>query len=218
MTPRPRRFRFPGRVYAIVDTGVRGRTSLLELTAALLEGGVRVLQLRAKDLSTRELCDLARTLRPLCTRREALFLVNDRPDVARLVGADGVHLGQSDLPPRQARRIVGEDAIIGLSTHNLAQVREADRLDSVDYIGFGPLFATTSKSDTEACQGIEGLRAARSSTSLPLTAIGGLSADSAAEALAAGADAVAMIGALARAEDPAALVRALEAMPAQTGG
>lgn len=210
MGGRGRAFRFPGRVYAIVDSGVRSSVAPVDLAETLLDAGVRLLQLRAKLLATRDFCDLARAIGAACRRRSALFIVNDRADIARLVEADGVHLGQTDLPPRDARRILGDDAVIGFSTHNLAQITAARDDDALDYLAFGPIFATASKADADPRQGIEGLRAARAVTARPLVAIGGIDGDSAADVLAAGADAVAMIGALAKARDPAELLRRIE--------
>jgi len=208
---RPREFRFSCAVYPIVDTARRGPRSPLELVEALLAAGVPLLQLRDKKMALRELCDLAGAVQSRCVAAGALLVVNDRADVARLVGAAGVHLGQTDLPPSEARRILGEHALIGYSTHDLEQVRLADGLDCIDYIGFGPIFPTTSKANPDPCPGLEGLRAARLATRLPIAAIGGIDASTARAVRTAGADTIAMIGALAVARDVGALVRRLVA-------
>lgn len=204
-----RRFRLPGELYPIVDLGVRGRWPPLELAEILLRSGARLLQLRAKQASTREVVDLARLLRERATAHGALLMVNDRADVARLVAAAGVHLGQDDLSPEDARNLLGPDAIIGLSTHDPDQVSDADGRPAVDYIGFGPIFPTAHKDNPDPCQGLAGLAAIRPRTRLPIVAIGGITSETARDVLAAGADAVAMIGALATAADPAEIVRAL---------
>jgi len=209
MTTARARFRFPGRLYAIIDVGVRGVRPPLDLVDILLACGVRLFQARAKQSRTRDFIDFASHLRSRTSARNALLIVNDRPDIARLVGADGVHLGQDDLPPEEARRLLGPDAIIGFSTHDVAQAADAGSLTSIDYIGFGPIFATSNKMDPDPCQGLAGLRQARGRTSVPIVAIGGITSESASAVIASGADAIAMIGALAQAQDPEAVARAV---------
>jgi thiamine-phosphate pyrophosphorylase len=129
-----------------------------------------------------------------------VFIVNDRCDLALAVDADGVHLGQGDLPLDLARQVMGPDKLIGLSTHNAEQVKDADRLQS-DYIGFGPIFTPSSKWDHDPVVGIEGLRAIRSLTSLPIFAIGGITVDEVAGVMRAGANGVAVISAILKAPD-----------------
>ncbi|MGZ8394438.1 MAG: thiamine phosphate synthase, partial [Nitrospira sp.] len=136
----------------------------------------------------------------------ALFIVNDRCDLAMAVDADGVHLGQEDLPIAYARQLLGPDKIIGLSTHNMAQVREVIPGEP-DYIGFGPIFSTSTKTDHDPVVGLEGLRAVRSLTTLPLFAIGGITAERSREVMAAGADGVAVISAILTAPDLGAAIR-----------
>ena len=123
---------------------------------------------------------------------DSKLIVNDRADVAQLTGAAGVHLGQDDLPAAAARALLGPDKIIGWSTHTLEQVEQGNALP-VDYLAFGPVFATTTKADTQPVVGLEGLQAARARTRKPLVAIGGITAENAAQALASGADSVAVI-------------------------
>jgi thiamine-phosphate pyrophosphorylase len=192
-------------LYAIVDP-LDTQRAPLDLAAALLAGGARVLQLRLKDATPRELLAAAIALRRMTDAVGALLLVNDRPDVARAAAADGVHLGQDDLPPAAARRLLGAQAIIGVSTHDLAQARAAAAAGA-DYIGVGPIFATVTKPDALTPRGIELVRAARAAVTLPLVAIGGITPDTAPAVRAAGADAVAMIGSLVRPPDVAAAVR-----------
>lgn len=195
----------PSRLYVIVDPLDTGRDPV-ELAALVLRAGARWLQLRSKNASSAELTELARRIAPMCRASGAVFIVNDRPDVARLAGADGVHVGQEDLPPGAARRVLGRPGVIGLSTHDEGQVRAAVEDDSVDYVAFGPIHSTTSKANPDPVQGLEGLRRARALCPHPLVAIGGIDAANAPDVIAAGADAVAVIGAVSRAPDPARAV------------
>ena len=193
------------RLYAIVDP-LDTRQDPVALAAALLAGGARCLQLRWKPAAPRDVLDAARAIRPLAHDAGALFLVNDRPDLAVLAGADGVHLGQDDLPVAAARRVLGPGCIVGISTHDVAQARRAADAGA-DYVAVGPVYATTSKVGALAPRGLDLVRAARAVVPCPLVAIGGIDATTAPDVIAAGADAVAMIGALVRAPDPAAAVR-----------
>jgi thiamine-phosphate diphosphorylase len=192
-------------LYAIVDPLDTGR-SPADLAAALLAGGARVLQVRLKAATSRELLDVARAIRALTSPAGALLLVNDRPDVARAAEADGVHLGQDDLPVAAARAVLAPGAIVGCSTHDVAQARAAAAAGA-DYLGIGPIFSTTTKANALAARGLELVREVRAAVSLPLVAIGGVTPDTAPAVRAAGADAVAMIGALVRAPDVTAAVR-----------
>ena len=182
-----------------------------EVVAAALHGGVDVVQLRAKSLSDCEVLSLARGLREVTARAGVLFIMNDRPDLARLAQADGVHLGQHDLPIREVRSIVGGEALIGLSTHSRAQARAAE-LQGVDYIGVGPVFATTTKENPEPVMGpreaAEILRAAP----VPAFAIGGINAANLAELVAAGCDRVAVAAAISTAADPRRAARNLRSI------
>jgi len=196
-------------LYAIAD-GAATRPSL-DLIAAFLRGGARVIQLRLKSAGTAELLRVAREAAARCRAHGALFLVNDRPDIARLAAADGVHLGQEDLPVEAARAVLGADALIGVSTHSDPEM-DAALAAGADYLGFGPIFATASKpgAPLPPPQGIEGLaRAVKRAAPVPVVAIGGLGADNAAAVAAAGARCLAAIGELCRAADPEAAARRL---------
>ncbi len=195
----------PRGVYAIVD-GSAARPPL-ELVAAFVKGGAAVVQLRLKDAGAGELLRLARESRKLCAGK-ALLIINDRPDVARLAEADGVHLGQEDLPVSAARAILGARALIGLSTHS---DEEIDAAVGADYIGFGPIFATQSKAAAPLPppHRIEGLRRAVRRSKLPVVAIGGITADTVADVARAGAHCAAAIAYLCNAPDPENAVRAL---------
>ncbi len=191
----------PSRLYAIVDPLDTGRDPL-DLARAMLDGGARLLQLRSKSVATGALLATAERMRELTAAHGATFIVNDRADVARACGADGVHLGQDDLPIEAARVVLGAGSIIGFSTHSETQLAAACARGA-DYLAFGPIFATTSKSKADPVLGCERIRAARDLTTGPLVAIGGITADTAPAVLAAGADAVAVIAALVRAPDVA---------------
>jgi thiamine-phosphate pyrophosphorylase len=193
------------RLYAIVDPLDTGR-SPVALADALLAGGARCLQLRWKPAPPRDLLEAARAIHRLARAAGAVFVVNDRPDIAVLAGADGVHLGQDDLPPAAARRVLGPGRVVGVSTHDPDQVRGAVAAGA-DYVAVGPIYATASKAGALPPRGIDLVRAARPLVPCALVAIGGIDATTAAGVIGAGADAVAMIGALVRTPDPAAAVR-----------
>lgn len=176
---------------------------------ALLAGGADAIQLREKDLPDAELLERARVLRELTAAHGALLIVNDRPDVAVLSGAGGVHLGQDDLPPAEVRRLAGPDVLIGWSTHSAEQARRASGLP-VDYIGVGPFAATPTKG-YQTGLGPELVRAARAQTGLPIVAIGGITCENAPEAVGAGATAVAACAALCDVDDPEAAATRLRA-------
>lgn len=202
-------FAFPDALYPIADADSCGDP--VALARAILAGGARLLQLRAKQATTRDLIALARAVRAEADRAGAVLILNDRADVARLVGT-GVHLGQDDLPPAAARAILGPAAVIGFSTHDLEQMDAAVCAGEVDYLAFGPIFATRSKANPDPEQGVAALAAARARCPLPLVAIGGLTAETIPAVRAAGADAVAVIGAIAGAADPTAATRTLRAV------
>ncbi len=170
-------------------------------------GGAGMVQLREKDLSDRELLERAREVRRWTREAGVLFIVNDRPDIARLAEADGVHLGQDDLPVKEARRILGPDALIGVSTHTIEQVRQAVR-DGAGYLGVGPTFPSRTKKFTEF-PGLDFVRAAAAETTLPAFVIGGVNLDTVTAAAAAGARRAAVSQAVCQAADPRAAAEAL---------
>ncbi len=176
-------------------------------------GGAQIIQLREKALDDRRLLELAREIRRITRDAGVLFIVNDRPDIARLAEADGVHLGQDDMPVHEARRILGPDALIGVSTHNFDQLRQAV-LDGAAYAGVGPTFPSQTKGFADFA-GLEFVRRATAETSLASFALGGVTVDNVREVLAAGARRVAVSHAVCAAEDPrkaaAALRLALDA-------
>jgi thiamine-phosphate pyrophosphorylase len=196
-----------GGLYVILDAGASRGRSLLDLLKQAADGGARMFQYRNKPASMLEAYREAVLLRQAAADAGARFLVNDRCDLALAVEADGVHLGQQDLPVQMARAILGPDRLIGLSTHNDAQVTAATGTGA-DYLGFGPIFHPGSKRDHDPVVGIEGLRRIRKLTSLPVFAIGGIARDQLPAIIGAGADGVAVISAIAQAPDVTAATRA----------
>ncbi|MBI4572503.1 MAG: thiamine phosphate synthase [candidate division NC10 bacterium] len=184
----------------------RGRDHVA-ITEAALSGGADMIQLRDKTGSLRDLLPQARAIQALCRARPALFIVNDRLDLALAAGADGVHVGQDDLPAEAARRLLGPGRILGVSTHSREQA-EAARAAGADYIGFGPMFPTGTKETGYTPRGLEGLREARAAVSLPILAIGGITLENVAAVIGAGATAPAVISAIVAAPDIAAATAA----------
>jgi thiamine-phosphate pyrophosphorylase len=179
-----------------------------EVVRAVLRGGATAVQLRWKDATTRLLLGLARELRDITAETGALLIINDRVDVALVVGADGAHLGDDDLPLDVARDIVPKGFLLGRSVDNLEEAAAAEAMGA-DYLGLGPIFPTPSKADTGPVVGMNGITAVRGGTRIPIVAIGGIDVHTAAAAARAGADGIAVIGAIANAPDPEAMARAL---------
>jgi thiamine-phosphate pyrophosphorylase len=194
------------RLYLLV-TGSQCLGPIDRTIAEAAAGGVDVVQLREKGLSDRDLLERARQMRRWTRDAGVLFIVNDRPDIARLADADGIHLGQDDMPVREARRILGPDALIGVSTHDLAQLRQAV-LDGASYVGIGPTFPSGTK-DFANLAGLDYVRAASAATSLPAFVIGGVQAANIGEVVAAGGRRVAVSQAILRAESPRAVATEL---------
>jgi thiamine-phosphate diphosphorylase len=189
-------------LYVVLDrTAARGR-DLVTLLALALAGGSRMIQLREKEWPSGRLLPLAERLRAACAAAGATFIVNDRVDLALAVGADGVHLGQDDLPARAARPLLRPGMILGISTHSVEQARAA-QADGADYVAVGSMFATTSKADFQLV-GPDLMRKLRGEIRVPLVGIGGITPDNVAEVIRAGADGVAVISAVCAATDPQA--------------
>ena len=195
----------PSPLYVILDRQASGGRRLDELLDAVLAGGCRLVQLREKTMPPVELLPLAQALRRRCREAGALFIVNDRVDLALAVEADGAHVGQDDLPAREARRLLPSPMILGVSTHNPDQARRA-RDDGADYVAVGSMFPTGSKIGYDLV-GPELVRRVRADIPVPLVAIGGITRDNVGQVIEAGADAVAVISAIGSARDPAAAVR-----------
>jgi thiamine-phosphate pyrophosphorylase len=196
---------FP-RLYVIIGPG-SAATTTAELARALASAGVELIQYRDKQATSRVVyttgLEIVRSLKPFSTR----LIINDRADVAALLEAGGVHVGQDDLPVAAARAIVGSDRWVGVSTHTLEQATEADATPA-DYLAFGPIFPTATKVPIDPTVGVDGLRRVRKLTRKPLVAIGGITLERAVELWLAGADSVAVARDVAEAADPAARARA----------
>lgn len=200
------------RLYCIADTGLRPAEELAAVVRAAIAGGVTCVQLRAKVESTADQVRLARALLRECRAAGVPFIVNDRLDVALAAEADGLHvghIGQQDLHPADARRILGDRAILGVSVGSAEEARLAEAAGA-SYVSAGPMFATATKHDAGPPAGIELLRAVRAATALPVVVIGGITAAAAGALLAAGADGVCVGAAIVAASDPRAAARAFE--------
>ena len=203
-------------LYVILDPSVCPDRSLTDVLKEAAKAGARLFQYRNKSASMKEAYAEALLLRKVSLDAGVTFIVNDRCDLALAVDADGVHLGQEDLPLDLARKVMGPDKLIGISTHNPDQVREATA-GKPDYLGFGPIFKPGSKQDHDSVVGLEGLRAIRGLTSLPVFAIGGIHIDQAGEVIRAGANGVAIISAILKAPDISHAVKSfLTQMPGPT--
>ncbi len=194
-------------LYLVTDRRLAGARPLPDLVAAAVRGGVTAVQLREKECGTREFVELARALKALLAPVGVPLIVNDRVDVALAACADGVHVGQSDMPCPDVRRLLGPSAIIGLSVETLEQALAAP--DDIDYLGVSPLFSTPTKTDTAPAWGLDGLAALRRASRLPLVAIGGIHSGNAASVIRAGADGIAVVSAICCAPDPELAARAL---------
>lgn len=194
-------------LHLVTDSALCGERGVLAVVEAAVRGGARVVQLREKTLPTRAFVERARALKALLQPLGVPLIINDRLDVALACGADGVHVGQEDLSPRDMRRWL-PDGLIGLSIERIEQLDAAERLP-VDYYGASPVFATATKADAAPALGLEGLRALRARTMRPLVAIGGIGEHNAAAVMAAGADALAVVSALCAAPDPEQAARRL---------
>ncbi|MET0500431.1 MAG: thiamine phosphate synthase [Candidatus Binatia bacterium] len=196
-------------LYAILDPEQTKARAAETVLRELLEGGIELLQLRAKVMPSGDFLRLALTARARTRSYDCKLIVNDRVDIALACGADGVHLGQQDLPLLAARKLMG-DRIIGISTHDLEQAREAER-SGADYIGFGPLFGTATKDTGYSARGVVMLRAIRKAVSLPIVAIGGITETNVTEVWQAGANSAAIISDILAAADIAAKAKRIAA-------
>lgn len=202
-------------LYLVTDTALCDKRGVVDTVAAAVAGGVTVVQLRDPNASARELVELGIRLREALSGTGVPLLVNDRADVARAVGADGVHVGRRDLPASAAREIVGPEAYVGLSVHDVADLGEGgparlrDELAAVDYLGAGPVFPQRTKPDAETPIGLDGLAEVCAAAPLPCVAIGGIDATSAAAVRAAGAAGVAVVSAVCGQPDPTMAARSL---------
>lgn len=187
-------------LYAVIDTTYLPSDAIEQAARAVISGGARILQLRAKQLPPGRMLAAARLLRAVTLESGATFIVNDRVDVAMMSRADGVHLGQSDIPLEGARALLGKDAIIGVSTHNPTEAAVAQK-NGADYISFGPIFPTRTKKDAHSPQGLSALRRLSNMSALPIVAIGGITSENVADVFSHGAASAAVISEILTATD-----------------
>ena len=196
-------------LYLVTDRGLAHGRSTLEIVSAAVQGGATVVQLREKDCSTRDFIEQALAIKEFLKDHGAPLIINDRVDVAQAVEADGVHLGQTDMPLGVAKKILGDSMIIGISAESLQDAIEAEK-GGADYLGVSPIYATPTKTDTAPPLGLQGLQHIRKAVRLPLVGIGGLNRENAAEVIRNGADGVAVVSAIVAAENPQAAADALK--------
>ncbi|MEW6547253.1 MAG: thiamine phosphate synthase [Bacillota bacterium] len=198
-------------LYLVTDRQLARGRPLEEVVRAAIAGGVTAIQLREKDVTTRDYVALAQALRAITREAGVIFIVNDRLDVALAADADGVHVGQDDMPAALARRLLGPDKILGVTAANEAQARQA-QADGADYLGCNAVFATPTKTDTGPPLGLDGLRRLVASVSIPVVAIGGINADNASGVMACGVAGIAVVSAIMAAPDVTAAARELRAI------
>jgi len=199
------------RLYLVTDQALTRGRPLADVVAAAVQGGVTCVQLREKQLGTREFLAQALILKAMLAPLGIPLVINDRIDIALACGADGVHLGQNDLPADEARKLLPPGVFIGWSVESMDDVQQSVALP-VDYLGVSPIFSTPTKTDTKDPWGLEGLAVVRAATPLPLVAIGGIHRGNARDVLRAGADGLAVVSALCGADDPRAVAATLRAL------
>jgi thiamine-phosphate pyrophosphorylase len=200
-----------GRFHVLTDTCLQTHFSHVELAELAIAGGADTIQFRQKEGSTRQMIRVAEQMQDLCKRAGVTFIINDRVDVAIASHADGVHLGQDDFPIPLARRLLGEGVIIGGSAGNVEEARKC-LLEGADYIGFGPVYPTTSKDDAGPAAGLDLLKKIVGAIALPIIAIGGITADNAPPVIKAGVHGLAVISAVCCQNDPAEAARCLRGL------
>jgi thiamine-phosphate pyrophosphorylase len=198
-------------IYLVTDRGLCRNRPLEEVVLQAVQGGVACIQLREKDITTRLFVEEARAIKKILEPYRIPLIINDRIDVALACGAEGVHIGQEDMPYMIARKLMGPAAIIGLSVEKWKDVEDGQKLD-VDYIGVSPIFLTPTKTDTKGAWGLSGLTKIKAFSRHPLVAIGGINESNAREIVDAGADCIAVVSAICAAPDPAAATRNLKSI------
>ena len=198
-------------IYLVTDRSLCRNRPLTDVVMQAVQGGVAHVQLREKDISTRLFVEEAKAIKKILEPYNVQLIINDRIDVALACGAEGVHIGQDDMPYAIARKLMGLKAIIGVSVETWADVEESQSLD-VNYIGISPIFPTPTKTDTKGAWGLEGLAKIKAFSRHPLVAIGGINETNAKEVIAAGADCIAVVSAICSAADPAAATRNLKSI------
>ncbi|MHB8170580.1 MAG: thiamine phosphate synthase [Thermincolia bacterium] len=202
---------FPGGLYVVAGLDFTKGRPMLDVVAQAIEGGAKVVQLREKETTARELLKLAEKLRVMTREAGVTFIVNDRVDLAKAADADGVHLGQEDLPLEVARELLGRDKLIGISTHTLEQAVAAEEAGA-DYIGVGPIFPTESKKNLDPLVGTKLLARIKEGVNIPIVAIGGINEENAAQVVEVGADSIAVISAVMGADNPVVAAKRLQGL------
>lgn len=192
-------------LYLVTDRSLSLGRPLLDIVSAAIQGGVTMVQLREKECNTRDFIELGRAVHLLTQMAAIPLIINDRADIAQVIGAEGLHIGQHDMSYADARRLLGPEAIIGLSIENEKQAQECLLFRGLDYIGASPIFATPTKTDTAAALGLDGIRRLRNivGIDLPMVAIGGINLSNIQDIIHSGADGVAVVSAICSAENPA---------------
>jgi thiamine-phosphate pyrophosphorylase len=201
----------------VTDSGLSRGRSLRSIVEAAIRGGATLVQYRDKSASTRRMIEEARELLVVCRAAGVPLIVNDRVDVALAVGADGVHVGQDDMPAREARALIGEGRLLGVSAENLEQARRA-AAEGADYVGASPVFPTPTKDDAPPPMGPEGLLQMAAALTIPVVAIGGINERNAEEIIRCGAAGIAVVSAIASAQDPEGAARKLCAIVSRARG
>ncbi len=189
------------KLYFIADFESSKGKDLVWIVEEAVKGGATVVQLRAKSISTREFLDISMKIHSFLKKKRVPLIINDRIDIALALDADGVHLGQKDMPLQIARKILGKEKIIGISVNNIEEAMEAEN-NGADYLGVGPVFPTTTKPDVRAPLGIEGLRKIREKIKIPIIAIGGINKSNVHEVYSTGVDGIAVVSAIILSPDP----------------
>ena len=187
-------------LYVIIDRRTIKNKSLFQVVRETIEGGAIAIQLREKEMESRDLYHFASSLKKVAKKRKVLFIVNDRIDIAQAVDADGVHLGQEDLPIKIARKLLGRNKIIGATVRNLPQALKAQR-EGADYVSLGPIFSTRTKKNLPLPRGLKAITRIKKKIKIPLIAIGGIDRDNVAKVMRAGADGVAVASAVVKAKN-----------------
>jgi len=198
-------------VYLVTDRSLCLNRTISDIVLQAVQGGVSYVQLREKDITTRLFVEEARAIKKILKPHNVPLIINDRIDVALACGAEGVHIGQDDMPYAIARKLMGAKAIIGVSVETWADVEESQKL-YVDYIGVSPIFPTPTKTDTKGAWGLEGLAKIKALSRHSLVAIGGINESNATDVIAAGADCIAVVSAICAAADPAVATRNLKSI------
>lgn len=188
------------KLYLITDRSFLNGRSLKECVEDAIKGGVTLIQIREKDASTREFYEVAKEVKEVTSKYNIPLIINDRIDIAIAIDAEGVHLGQSDMPLKLARKILGKDKIIGISANNLEEALEAQK-DGADYVGLGPIFYTGTKKDIDEPIGVQGLREITENIDIPSVAIGGINKENAKLVLESGVQGISLISAILESED-----------------